>query len=158
MSGFYILVRQEMINILWRVERITFKDMLYVAQFKRIFALLHLLCLFSCVWLFSILWTVARQAPLPVGFSRLGLPFPSPGDLPDPEIELRLLPLLYCRQILFHLATGEVPNIVCPKAIHSLVDGSRQGREHHIESQWKSSWCWERLKAKGEEGGRRGDG
>ena len=33
-------------------------------------------------------WTVARQAPLSTGFSRqeywIGLPFPSPGDLPDP--------------------------------------------------------------------------
>ena len=38
-------------------------------------------------------WTVACQAPLSVGFSRQecwsGLPFPSPGDLPDPEIEPR---------------------------------------------------------------------
>ena len=37
------------------------------------------------------LWTVAHQAPLSMGFSRQeywsGLPFPSPGDLPDPEIE-----------------------------------------------------------------------
>ena len=38
-------------------------------------------------------WTVARQAPLSMGFSRQeswsGLPFPSPGDLPDPGIEPR---------------------------------------------------------------------
>ena len=36
-------------------------------------------------------WTVAHQAPLSMGFSRQeywnGLPFPSPGDLPDPRIE-----------------------------------------------------------------------
>ena len=36
-------------------------------------------------------WTVARQAPLSVGFPRheywSGLPCPSPGDLPDPGIE-----------------------------------------------------------------------
>ena len=36
-------------------------------------------------------WTVARQAPLSVGFSKKGcwrgLPFPSPGGLPDPEIK-----------------------------------------------------------------------
>ena len=35
--------------------------------------------------------TVARQAPLPMGFSRQGywsgLPFPAPGDLPDPGIK-----------------------------------------------------------------------
>ena len=38
-------------------------------------------------------WTVAHQALLSMGFSRQecssGLPFPSPGDLPDPEIEPR---------------------------------------------------------------------
>ena len=38
-------------------------------------------------------WTVARQAPLPMEFSRQeywkGLPFPSPGDLPDPGIKPR---------------------------------------------------------------------
>ena len=38
------------------------------------------------------LWTVARQAPLSVGFFRQEcwsrLPFPPPGDLPDPGIEL----------------------------------------------------------------------
>ena len=36
-------------------------------------------------------WTVAQQAPLTMGFSRQewwsGLPFPSPGDLPDPGIK-----------------------------------------------------------------------
>ena len=36
-------------------------------------------------------WTTAFQAPLSMGFSRQeyrsGLPFPSPGDLPDPGIE-----------------------------------------------------------------------
>ena len=36
-------------------------------------------------------WTVARQAPLSMGFSRqeywTELPFPSPGDLPDPRTE-----------------------------------------------------------------------
>ena len=38
-------------------------------------------------------WTAARQAPLSLGFSRRedwsGLPFPPPGDLPAPGIELR---------------------------------------------------------------------
>ena len=45
----------------------------------------------SRVQLFVTLWTVAYQAPLSMGFSRQeywsGSPFPSPGDLPDPEIE-----------------------------------------------------------------------
>ena len=47
--------------------------------------------LLSRVRLFVILWTVAHQAPLSMEFSRQeycsGLPFPSPGDLPDPGIE-----------------------------------------------------------------------
>ena len=38
-------------------------------------------------------WMVAYQAPLSIGFSRQeywsGLPFPSPGDLPNPGIEPR---------------------------------------------------------------------
>ena len=41
--------------------------------------------------LFATPWTVARQAPPSMGFSRQeywsGVPFPSPGDLPDPGIE-----------------------------------------------------------------------
>ena len=45
----------------------------------------------SHVQLFSTPWTIARQAPLSMGFSRQeywsGLPFPSPWDLPDPGIE-----------------------------------------------------------------------
>ena len=45
----------------------------------------------SRVRLFATPWTVAYQAPPSVGFSRQecwsGLPFPSPGDLPDPGIK-----------------------------------------------------------------------
>ena len=44
----------------------------------------------SCPTL-AISWTVTCQAPLSIGFSRQeywsGLPFPPPGDLPDPGIE-----------------------------------------------------------------------
>ena len=46
---------------------------------------------FSRVRLFAIPWTVARQAPLSMEFSRQEywseLPFPSPGDFPNPGIE-----------------------------------------------------------------------
>ena len=52
------------------------------------------------------LWTAACQASLSMGFSRQefwsGLPFPSPGDLPDPK-GLNL-GLLHCRQILYRLS------------------------------------------------------
>ena len=47
--------------------------------------------LFSCIRLFATLWTVACQALLSMGFPRQeywnGLPFPPPGDLPDPGME-----------------------------------------------------------------------
>ena len=47
----------------------------------------------SRVWLFATPWTVDYQASLSMGFSRQeywsGLPFPSPGDLPNPGIEPR---------------------------------------------------------------------
>ena len=50
-----------------------------------------LLSCFSHVRLFATPWTVARQAPLSMEFSRQeywsGLPCPSPGDHPDPEIK-----------------------------------------------------------------------
>ena len=45
----------------------------------------------SRVYSFATLWTVTCHAPLLMGFPRQeyrsGLPFPSPGDLPDPGIE-----------------------------------------------------------------------
>ena len=47
----------------------------------------------SCVQLFATPWTVAHQALPSMGFSKQeywsGLPFPSPGDRPDPGIEPR---------------------------------------------------------------------
>ena len=54
----------------------------------------YYVCVLSCfslVWLFVTPWTIAHQAPLSMGFPRQeywsGLPFPSPGDLPDPGIK-----------------------------------------------------------------------
>ena len=47
----------------------------------------------SRVQLFATPWTVAHHTPPSMGFSSQeywsGLPFPSPGDLPDPGIETR---------------------------------------------------------------------
>ena len=41
--------------------------------------------------LFAAAWAVARQAPLSMGLTKQeywsGLPFPTPGDLPNPGIE-----------------------------------------------------------------------
>ena len=57
---------------------------------KCIFALV-VVQLLSHVQFFATAWTVAHQAPLSMGFFRQeywsGLPFPTPGDLPDPGIK-----------------------------------------------------------------------
>ena len=54
-------------------------------------------CHFSHVRLFETPWTIAHKAPFSTKFSRQeywsGLPFPSPGDLPDPGIKPRSLAL-----------------------------------------------------------------
>ena len=60
---------------------------------------------YSGVWLCAVLWTVAFQAPLSMGFSRQeyghGLPWPPPRNLPDvgikPESLMSLLWLLHCQ-------------------------------------------------------------
>ena len=48
-------------------------------------------CVLSHVQLFATVWTVALGAPPFIGLSQQeywsGLPFPPPGDLPDPGIE-----------------------------------------------------------------------
>ena len=63
----------------------------------------------SHIQLFVTLWTVACQALLSMGFSRQeywsGLPFPSPGDLPDLGIELKSPSL----QADYHLSHQGIP-------------------------------------------------
>ena len=50
-----------------------------------------MLSCFNHIQLFLTLWTVVHHFPLSMGFFRQeywsGLPFPFPGDLPDPGIE-----------------------------------------------------------------------
>ena len=63
-------------------------------------------------------WTIAHQAPLSMGSSRqeyrCGLPFPSPGDLPDPGIEF-MSPAL-----AGGFSTTESPGKSYPKALPNL--------------------------------------
>ena len=67
----------------------------------------------SVVFTFATPWPVACQAPLSMEFSRQeywnGLPFPFPGDLPNPGIEPGLL---HCRWILYQLNHKESPRIL----------------------------------------------
>ena len=82
----------------------------------------------SCVWLLATPWTVARQTPLSMEFSRYsywsGLPFASPRGFPNPRIELESPTLqadslpsepqgkLFTRaeQIHIHWSTDSFPN------------------------------------------------
>ena len=84
----------------------------------------------SHVRLFETLWTVAPQAPLSMGFSRQeywsGLPFPSPGDLPDPGIEPRS-PALQADPLTSE-PPGQTPGIL---KVNSKVD-----RQQNVQCRW----------------------
>ena len=68
---------------------------------------------FSHVQLSATLWTVARQPPLSMGFSReecwSGLPFPPPGKLPNPGIKPAPItsPALASGFLTIHYTTSE---------------------------------------------------
>ena len=74
----------------------------------------------SHVRLFAILWTVAHQSPLPVGFHRheywSGLPVPAPRDLPNPGIEL-MSPALLAESLPFEPSTKPVTEVVMPDSL-----------------------------------------
>ena len=65
---------------------------------------------------FAIPWTVAHQAPLSMGFSRQehwsGLPFPSPGDLPNQGIKPRSPALEADSYQLSHQGSPRIPEWV----------------------------------------------
>ena len=63
----------------------------YKRQISFLFWIGVSMCTLSHVQFFATPWTVAHQASLSMGFSKQeywrGLPFPSPGDLPDPGMK-----------------------------------------------------------------------
>ena len=66
--------------------------MTHVNQIITLYTLnLYSVCVLNSVWLIGTTWTVARQAPLFMEFSRQeywsGLSFPTAWDLPNPEFE-----------------------------------------------------------------------
>ena len=79
--------------------------------------LLLLLSRFSRVRLRATPETAAHQAPPSLGFSRQehwsGLPFPSPGDLPDPEAEPAFLVFLALTGRFFTIVLPGKPIYVC---------------------------------------------
>ena len=107
------------------------------------------------VRLFAIPWTVARPAPLSMGFSRQeywsGLPFPFPGDLCDPG---KNLGLPHCRQSHYRLSYHGVgkPTPCCTFPVRSqafhlwgrgLLHSHRQGLclwQHPHHPRWSRGW------------------
>ena len=86
---------------------------------------------FNHVQFFVALWTVTRQASLPMGFSKQeywsGLPCPPPGDLPDPGIKPRspVSPALQANSLpLSHRGSPRklvnIPKIICFHGILTL--------------------------------------
>ena len=87
------------------------------------------LCVLSCVRLFATSWTIAHQAPLSKEFSRQeywnGLPFPTPGDLPNPGIKLCLFHLLCWQADSLPAAPPEKPlRWCCCCQVASVVSDS----------------------------------
>ena len=68
----------------------------------------------SHICLFVTLWTVAGKAPSGIGFSRQeycsGLPFPPPGDLPNPGIK-SVSPESPALQVGFFLTSVAFPQV-----------------------------------------------
>ena len=93
MPEWYSVVSNHTSAFIIKVGRNVFFNVLW-SFMGGILSLFHYACMlshFSHVQLFATLWIVACQAPLSMGFSRQeywsGLPFPSPGNLPNPGIE-----------------------------------------------------------------------
>ena len=89
---------------------------------------------------FATKWTVAHQAPLSMGFPTKeywsGLPFPSPGDLPDPEIEAvsRALQGLF----FFFLNHGAIRNA---HSRTSIVENHQEAQLYPIKDIRPTTWA-----------------
>ena len=99
---------------------------------------------FSHVPLFATSWTIARQAPLSMGFSRheywSGRPFPSPGDLPNSGTEPASLHLLHWQAQFFPTLSLPVgcflarkTLLVAPRSVVRLAQRRYLRRWHQSE-------------------------
>ena len=93
-----------------------------IVRFKRLNAQLKKEMGVHTPWCFFVTrWTPAHQAPLSMGFSRqeywTGMPFPSPGDLPDPGIKPTSLYISSTgRWVLYHhLPPGKPVSVIIAK-------------------------------------------
>ena len=83
------------------------------------------------IWLFETPWTIASQASLSMECPRQeywsGLPFPSPGDLPNPGMDSSLLCLLHWQADSLTLLPGTVLTL----KISRKEPGDLQGSMDH---------------------------
>ena len=103
---------------------------------------------FSHVQLFATLWAIVHQSPLSTGCSRSGLPFPSPGDLPNAGIEPpSLMSPALAGGFFTTSATWEASLLVaatakslqsCP-TLSDPIDGSPPGSFHPWDSPSKNT-------------------
>ena len=111
---------------LWgRIYQHRFSDAI-VSLLSRVSSMcMHTQSLQSCLILVT-LWTVAHQAPLSMGFSRQvywsGLPFPSPGYLPNSGIETASPALQEDSLPLSHQGSPEYPIPARKRALSSLME------------------------------------
>ena len=88
---------------------------------------------------FATPWTVACQAPLSTGFPRQeywrGLPFPSPRDLPDPDVEPTFSALQVDSVLLSHFLTKGTFQTTTQKdrILAEWVKGSRNSQDRILE-------------------------
>ena len=117
--------------------------------------------LLSHVWLFATPWTGAYRDPPSMGFSRQeywsGLPFPSPGDLPDPGTEPRspfLTKVHIFKAMVFPVVVYGYESWTIKKTEHQRIDArrllrvpwtARRSNQSILKSilniHWKD-WCW----------------
>ena len=92
----------------------------------------------SCIWLFATPWTLPHEAPLSMGFSRQeywsGLPFPSPGALPNPGIKSVSPALQVMSLLLGHLGSPPLGNRerICSQAFLLCSLGSRWAKNFQM--------------------------
>ena len=101
----------------------------YIFTIWRLSVHVCVLSRFSHVWLFATLWTIARQAPLSMGFCRQeywsGLPCPPLGDLPNPGIESAfLMSLALAGRFFTTTATWEAQSEDLVQFSHSVESDS----------------------------------
>ena len=111
---------------------------------------------FSCVWHFATLWTVAHQAPMTMEFSRQeywsGLPWPPPGNLPNPAIkpaspalQVDSSPQSHWRNPQSPISKNKRTDLYIPDCTQVFPSFSPKIREHRC---WDWDPKWDQKKAR----------